>query len=307
MQIGFCGSGHFAALCLELISKSAKPAWVITNAPKPAGRGMQLRVTPVSEAAEKLGVTTYTTEKLSADAGLLEFIKSDTPDLIMVIDFGHMIKEPLLSLPRIGCINIHPSKLPLYRGSAPVQRAIMDGLTETAVTLFKLDAGMDSGPILSQPTVPILPEDDTESLLAKCAKAGCDEIIKYIEQHPAEEWSFMPQDTSAVSYAPKIEKNEGKIEWGRDAHTLINLIRALKYSPGTYCTISGKRLRIHDAEYVRAGGKRGTIIAMEDNMPIVACSDGAVKLISVQPEGKKIQKADEWLRGSRLKIGDVLE
>lgn len=306
MRFGFCGSGQFAALCLKLITESANPDWVITISPRPAGRGMQLRRTPVHEAAENLGIPTYTTDKLSADSDLLEMIKADAPDLIMVVDFGHMIKEPLLSMTPIGCINIHPSKLPLYRGSAPVQRAIMDGLTETAVTLFKLDAGMDSGPILSQPSVSILPEDDSESLLVKCAKIGCDELKKYIEL-PAKEWNFTEQNTSEISFAPKIDKSEGKINWECDAHQLINLIRALKHSPGTYCEISGKRLRIHEAEYISANGKSGTIISLQDNMPIVACLNGAVKLISVQPEGKKVQKADEWLRGSRLKIGDSLE
>ncbi len=169
LRFGFCGSGRFAAECLSIIAQKAIPEWVVTNAPRPSGRGLHLQNTPVFEKAEELGLKTRTTSKLSADAETIEWIMSDIPDLILVIDFGHMIKEPLLNMAPLGCINIHPSMLPAYRGSAPVQRAIMDGLKETGVTIFRLDEGMDSGPILSQIPVIISDEDDTASFLSKHA------------------------------------------------------------------------------------------------------------------------------------------
>ncbi|MDY9921796.1 MAG: methionyl-tRNA formyltransferase [Synergistota bacterium] len=306
LRFGFCGSGRFAAECLSIITQKAMPEWVVTNAPRPSGRGLHLQNTPVFEKAEELGIITRTTSKLSADVETIEWIRRDVPDLILVIDFGHMIKEPLLNIAPLGCINIHPSMLPAYRGSAPVQRAIMDGLKETGVTIFRLDEGMDSGPILSQIPVIISDEDDTGSLLIKTCKAGCEKLQEYLLDIPAERWTFVAQTEDGASTAPKIDKSEGKIEWKDSSINLFNRIRALCIAPGTYCDHDGKRLRIHKAVPASGSGPQGKLIETDDGFPVIACGNGSLKLINVQPEGKKIQKADEWLRGSRMKVGDIL-
>lgn len=304
MKIGFCGSGLFAAECLEHISRKIRPEWVITNSPKKAGRGLKLRPTPVQQVAEKLNLSLKTTINMSRDQQLLTWIEENCPDIILVIDFGHLIKEPILSLPKFGCINIHPSKLPTYRGSSPLQRALIDGLTNTAVTIFKLDSGMDTGPVLTQRNIVIRDDDDFESLLKTSALIGSEALLEYICDFDAKDWVFTQQLQVGVSLAPKIEKFEGKLDWQSTAFDLYNKIRALKQSPGTFCTICGKRLRIKEAELINKTGKAATIISIENGMPVIACSKGALKLISVQQEGKKEQKADEWLRGSRLQIGD---
>ncbi|MDO9544681.1 MAG: methionyl-tRNA formyltransferase [Synergistaceae bacterium] len=306
LRFGFCGSGRFAAECLSIITQKTMPEWVVTNAPRPSGRGLHLQNTPVFDKAEELGIITRTTSKLSADTETIEWIMSYLPDLILVIDFGHMIKEPLLSMAPLGCINIHPSMLPAYRGSAPVQRAIMDGLKETGVTIFRLDEGMDSGPILSQIPVIISDEDDTGSLLLKTCRAGCVKLLEYLLDIPAERWTFVAQTEDGASTAPKIDKSEGKIEWKDSSINLFNRIRALWIAPGTYCDHDGKRLRIHKAVPASGSGSPGKLIETDDGFPVIACGSGSLKLMTVQPEGKKVQKADEWLRGSRMKVGDIL-
>ena len=307
-RIGFCGSGHFAELCLRQLAAGCEIAWVITNPPKASGRGLQLRKTPVNEAAEELGISCYTTDRLSADTERIEWLKKDCADLIFVIDFGQMIKEPVLSLPKYGCINLHPSKLPAYRGSAPLQRCIIDGLSLTAVSIFRLDEGMDSGSLLAQPEVEITDGETYETLLEKCAKIGCKEMLRLLEAG-AENWNFTPQSREGVSLAPKIEKSEGKINWAKSAFQCSCLIRALANAPGVFCFYGGKRLRLFKAEIVNTGknAEAGTIIAVENGYPVIVCGQNALKLEIVQPDGKRKQSASDWLRGARLNIGDRLE
>lgn len=304
LKLGFCGSGRFAASCLSLISARIKPEWVITNAPKPSGRGMRITQTPVYEAAETLGINCFTTVRMSQDDERIEWIRENLPDLILVIDFGHIIKEPMLNMAEMGCMNIHPSMLPSYRGSAPVQRAIMDGLSETGVTLFRLDAGMDSGPILSQSKVTILPSDDFDTILEKCSIIGTDILLNFIFEVSTDKWNFTTQSEDNVSLAPKIDKTEGKILWDDTALNIYNKIRAIGASPGTYCTVNDKRIRVYRAVPVQQDGEPGTLLGIQEGMPVIACGIGALKLIEVQPEGKKKQSGDEWLRGSRMTTGN---
>ena len=280
----FLGSGHFAARCLELISGRLRPEWVLTNAPRGAGRGLALRSTPVWELAQKLGVPAYTTERLSADAERVEWIKANAPDVLLVIDFGHIIREPVLTAAKYGCLNIHPSKLPEYRGSAPLQRVLMDGRTSTAVSIFRLDAGMDSGPILAQPELAIAPDDDFASLAEKAAKLGAETLLHCL-----------------CDVSP-----EGKIDWTRPAAEIANKIRGIGAAPGVFCSVRGRRLRIYRAEAVSGSGEPGTY-AVRGGVPCVACGEGLLRLAEVQPEGKKLQRAEDWARGLRINEGESLE
>ena len=306
LRFGFCGSGRFAAECLSIISKEAMPEWVVTNSPRPSGRGLRIQNTPVFDKAQELGIKLRTTEKLSADRETLEWIRNDIPDLILVIDFGHIIREPLLNMAPLGCINIHPSMLPAYRGSAPVQRAIMDGLKETGVTIFRLDEGMDSGPVLARIPVTIDILDDTPSLLIKTCRAGCEKLLEYLLDTPPESWDFVPQSEEGVSAAPKIDKSEGKIDWNGSSFDIFNRIRALASAPGAYCSFSGRRLRIHKAEPASETGSPGELVGTADGFPVIACGKGSLILKSVQPEGRNIMSADQWLRGNRMMYGDLL-
>ncbi len=302
----FLGSGHFAARCLELLSGRLRPEWVLTGAPKSAGRGMNARNTPVWNAAEKLAVPVFTTERLSADTERVEWIKKNAPDILLVIDFGQIIREPVLSAPVYGCLNIHPSRLPEYRGSAPLQRAIMDGRKSTAVTLFRLDAGMDSGPVLACPELKIELGDDFASLAEKAARLGTETLLHYLCRVPPDEWRFAAQDESLATYAPKIDKSEGKIDWSRPAVEIADKIRAIGGAPGVFCMARGKRLRIYRAEAAAGEGLPGTYF-MRGGAPFVVCGSGLLRLLEVQPEGKKILRGEEWARGLRVRDGESLE
>lgn len=306
LTFGFLGSGMFAARCLELISSKAKPSWVLTNSPKPAGRGMNPRTTPVHALAEQMGVPLFTSAKISTDIEMLEWISSNLPDLLLVIDFGHMIKEPLLSITPLGCFNIHPSLLPAYRGSAPVQRAIMDGLDRTGVTVFRLDAGMDSGPILAWSEVAIEVCDNSGTLLDKCAEIGCELMLKYICATNLDDWKLTPQSTQGVTSAPKIAKSEEKINWSASALSIFNQVRGLFPSPIAYTAINGKRLKILTASCLEGHGVPGELVAAQDGLPLIACGTGLLRLERVQPEGKSTQSASDWLRGARLKPGEIV-
>ena len=305
LSSGFIGSGRFAARCLEMISERVRPLWVITNTPAASGRGLKLQDTPVFETAKRLGLPVYTTERLSADAERIEWLKADTPDVILVIDFGQIIKEPVLSAAPLGCINIHPSKVPQYRGSAPIQRAIMDGLSKTAVSIFRLDAGMDTGPLLAQPELEISQADTSSSLSEKAAALGCAELLRYICEVPAEEWRFIPQSEEGASLAPKIEKSEGKIDWEREsARRIADKVRGIGENPGVFCMLRGKRLRIRSAECAEdACGEAGSC-EMAGVWPMVFCAKGALVRKEVQPEGKKTVSAADWARGARLQKGE---
>lgn len=304
LKTGFFGSGAFAERCLRLISEKARPEWVVTNAPKPAGRGMRERVTPVQAAAAELGIPLYTTERISRDEERLAWIKENLPDLMLVIDFGHMIKEPLLSMARLGCFNIHPSLLPAYRGSAPVQRAIMDGLDKTGVTIFRLDAGMDSGPVLARREVEIDPDDNSATLLEKCANSGCGLLLRYLCGEASDGWELTPQPDEGVSYAPKIDKSEAEIDWTASARKIFNKIRALYPAPVAYTIVKGKRLKILAARPLEGQGQPGVVACVENDFPIIGTGGGLLLLERVQPEGKSAQGAPDWLRGARLSPGE---
>ena len=307
LTYGFMGSGRFAARCLEIISSEITPRWVLTNAPKSAGRGLAQRNTPVWEYADANGFTVYTTEKLSADTERIAQIKESCPDVILVIDFGQMIKEPVLSAASLGCINIHPSRLPEFRGSAPIQRALMQGIASTAVSIFRLDEGMDSGPILAQPELEIDSDDNTASLMEKAARLGAETLLRFLRDIPASEWKFTEQKEETASIAPKIDKIAGKIDWKHEnAVEIIKKIRGIGEAPGVFCTYRGKRLRIHKAEAAAGSGEAG-LIKIVSGFPTVYCRNGAIKLLEVQPEGKKAQRAEEWARGARIEENAALE
>ena len=212
----------------------------------------------------------------------------------------------MLSAAKYGCLNIHPSKLPEYRGSAPLQRVLMDGRASTAVSIFRLDAGMDSGPILAQPELEIAPEDDFASLAEKAAKLGAETLLHYLCDVPPDEWRFTAQSEDGATYAPKIDKTEGKIDWSRPVAEIADKIRGIGAAPGVFCTVRGKRLRIYRAEAVSGSGAPGTY-TVRGGVPCVACGEGLLRLAEVQPEGKKLQRAEDWARGLRVNEGESLE
>lgn len=302
----FIGSGNFAASCLEILSDWRPPLWVGTAPPRPAGRGLRLMETSVAGVASARGLHLLHSAKVSADEAILSLIQEQRPDFILVVDFAQMIKQPLINLPSFGCLNIHPSLLPAYRGSAPIQRALMDGTAETGVTVFRLIDRMDAGDILIQERLSISCEDTTGSLIQKTSELGSRALIAYIESTPFKEWILSPQSEERATYAPKIDKNERQMDWNKSASDLSHIIRALSPNPGAYILYKGKRLAIKQVEPVGGSGDPGALIALHEGNPVISCGSDALEFLVVQPEGRAAQSGAEWLRGARLKQGEIL-
>ncbi len=305
LRIGFIGSGIFAAHCLRLISSFLIPEWVVTNPPQVAGRGKRsLRHTPVELAALELGLSVHRSADISRDTAFLDRVQADTPDLVLVIDFGQFIREPLLNMAPYGCLNIHPSCLPEYRGSSPVQRAIQDGKDESGVSIFRLVPKMDAGPVLLCAKYAILPGDTSETLFRRAARIGVGAFLGYANRFPLEQWEFAEQDETLVTYAPKIANGEARIDWSHDALEIERTVRAFNPDPVAFTMVGEKRLRVFGVSPVDYSGSPGTFLFADK--PIVACGRGALSLETVQAEGKKIQTGVSWWNGSRLEVGTVL-
>ena len=317
ISYAFAGSGRFAARCLELLAEWREPSWLITAPPRPAGRGRRATPTPFADMAERLGLLSHvplvSTPSASKDEAVLR-LKSEVPvTFVFVTDFGQLVKEPLLDWgEHIGCLNIHPSLLPLYRGAAPVQRALMDGARKSGVTIFKLAHSMDSGPVLLQCGFEIGRQDNAGDILERAALLGTEAFIKHAERVSPEEWSFTPQDeasAAAAPNAPKISKEEERIDWSADAESLHNKIRALAPEPGAWSTVRGKRIRVL-AAYPESGGEicktPGMFAGLLGAEPLVAAGRGLLRLVRVQMEGKRAQPASEWWNGLRASEGECL-
>lgn len=308
MKAWFFGSGEFAALCFREIAPRLRFDRVVTLPPSIAGRGKSLRPTPLEEQASLLGFEPLHSSRPSSDPLLLEDLAANLPDLALVVDFSRLIREPLLNGPRLGCFNIHPSLLPAYRGAAPIQRALMDGKTATGVTLFRLVETMDAGPILAQAAFPIGPETTSGELTENLAVLGSQIFLKSLECLCGGYAEYIAQDDGTSTLAPKIDKLEERIAWNGPCLGIHNRVRALNPAPGAYCLHSGKRLKVWRTRPVAGDfSLAAQVVGFEEGFPIVSCASGALILLEVQPEGRKITRGDEWARGSRVKEGDLLE
>lgn len=308
----FFGTGGFAAGCLALLAAWRLPSWIVTAPARPSGRGQKATPTPVRALAEQLetlrGIPIIESAHASSDLDVLGCRKQHPVDFSFVIDFGQLIREPLLAWEEtIGCLNIHPSLLPLYRGAAPVQRALMNLEQQTGVTVFKLASGMDAGPVLLRRELRIAPDDNTGTLLEKAAALGVGALVEYAAQTPTCRWQFTPQDDALVTVAPKISKDEERLDWHRPAAVLAGQIRALAPKPGAWTTMRGKRLRllaVHTDDQTPALPP-GSLTTC-GNAPVVATGEGSLVLEEVQAEGKKLQRASEWWNGLRATSRECL-
>lgn len=305
--VHFFGSGRFAALILEgLVASGLFLEQIVTGAPTFAGRGMKERVSPVQEKAIELNLPFETTGPLDQNETLGELYRTSPPDIAFVIDFGQKVREPFLSGPRFGCLNLHPSLLPKWRGAAPVPRSLEHGDVETGVTLFRLVEEMDAGPILAQEKIFVPPQATSGEILSRLSQIGCKIAMEGIDALKNGSAVFREQDSSAVVLAPKIAKEESLLKWTEDALAVHNRIRAFNPAPGAYFEIRGKRLKVWKTETEIASALPGTVIRLTEEGPVVACGVGALLLKEVQPEGKRSMPGSEWARGLRLQEGDLL-
>ena len=309
MKIMFMGTPEIAATALKALSGSRHTVCaVITGEDKPRGRGKQMTPTAVKALAEAENIPVYTPANLREEA-FGDILREVDPGLIVVVAYGKILPKYVLDYPRFGCINLHVSLLPKYRGAAPMQRAIMEGERETGVTVMHMAEGLDTGDIIMQEAFPIAKEDDFEAIHDRSAIVGSRLLLRAIDDIESGVAERIKQDDSLATYAKKVEKGDAKIDFSKDAATLDFIIRGVTPIPGAFCTHNGKMLKIYRATPVSGKGKPGEVIDADERGEgffTVACGSGALEVRGVIPEGKGRMSAGDYLRGRKIKIGDVL-
>ena len=307
MRIVFMGTPAFAAHALDrLAADGVEIAAVYTRAPTPAGRGMALRKSPVHERADALGVAVFTPRSLRGQEAAAHFA-SHAADVGIVVAYGLILPPAILAAPRHGCLNLHASLLPRWRGAAPIQRAIMAGDDETGVMAMRMEAGLDTGPVALTTRLPIGPDMNAGDLHDALAPLGADLLARALGALAKGGLTFTPQAEAGVTYARKIEKSEGRIDWFTPAARVHNQVRGLSPFPGAYFEADfgrgPERLKVLRAAAIAMNGAPGAVL---DHAGAIACADGALRLIEVQRAGRAPMAAGEFLRGARFAPGLVV-
>jgi methionyl-tRNA formyltransferase len=311
LRIVFMGTAELA--CASLAKLSAGHAFsvtaVVTQPDKPKGRDLKLQASPVKILAEQLGLSVL--QPLRArDEDFISHLRELAPDLIVVAAYGQILPPAILEAPRYGCLNVHTSLLPKYRGAAPIQWAIADGQPETGVTIMKMDAGLDTGPILSVRRTAILPADDSQTLHDRLAGLGADLLVVTIPDYVGGKIVPVPQPAEGASYAAKIKKEDGRIDWHLPAQTIWNRLRAFTPWPGGFthrqdiANPQPQMLKIWKAEVLSKSGPAGEVLTAEKTGITIGCGQQALRILELQREGGKRLTAEQFLAGLPLHPGD---
>ena len=292
MRVVFMGTPDFSVPGLREIAARHEVVAVYTQPPRAAGRGQKPRVSPVQAAAEALGLPVRHPERLRDPAEQAAFAALDA-DVAVVVAYGLILPQPVLDAPRLGCLNIHASILPRWRGAAPIQRAIMAGDAETGVAIMQMEAGLDTGPVLAEARTPIGPEETAADLHDRLSGMGAALICDVLERLPL---PAVPQPEAGVSYAAKILKDEARIDWTRPAIEIDRQIRGLSPFPGAWCDVCGERVKLLRARLIAGEGAPGEVLGGFR----VACGTGALEITEAQRAGKKPMRADDLMRGWAL-------
>ena len=297
--IVFMGSPEFAVPSLRLLASGPYPVvGVVTQPDRPAGRGRALSPPPVKSLALELGLPVIQPERLNDPAAMAQ-LQDWNPDLIVVAAYGQILRRAVLDLPQWGCLNVHASLLPRWRGAAPIQAAILDGDAQAGVTIMRMDTGVDTGPLLSQRLTPIHPDETAGSLGARLAELGAGLLLDTLPGYLNGEIQPRPQDDSQVTYAPMLRKEDGRLDFNQPAEYLSRRVRAFNPWPGAFTTWRGQPLKILRAHAVKAGpmpaGRRTSL----DDLPAISANPRLLVLDEVQPAGKRAMPGDVFLRGAR--------
>jgi len=307
LRIIFMGTPELAAKSLQALLgvPEFKVTAVVTQPDQPKGRGMKLQPSPVKEIALQAQLPVLQPQR-ARDEKFLHELRRYEPELIAVAAYGQILPQSILDLPRFGCLNVHTSLLPKYRGAAPIQWAILNGDPETGVTIMKMNAGMDTGDIVSQQTIPIAAADNSETLYERLARSGADLLVKTIPDYTAGKIQPRPQPDTGVSHAPKIKKEDGRLDWNQPARALWNRTRAMTPWPGAFTHISGPQpqlLKIWATEVVTRSGQPGEILQADKTGIVVGCGTDALRILTLQREGGRRMSAQEFLAGHALRPG----
>ena len=309
MRIVFMGTPDFSVPALKaLVEAGHEVAAVVTQPDRPRGRGKELQMTPVKVQALAYGIPVYQPEKVK-DPAFVEILRNLQPEVIVVIAFGQILSRDILDLPPYGCINIHASLLPKYRGAAPIQWAVIDGEKETGVTTMMMDVGRDTGDMLEKTVIPLDPKETGGSLFDKLSQAGGPLILSTLEKLKAGTAVRTPQTDEDSTYAKMLTKSLGQIDWSMEAAAIERLIRGLNPWPSAYTFVHGKTLKIWDADVLKEssdGAAPGQIIRTDPHSLIVAAGEALLSIRELQLEGKKRMDVETFLRGYTIEKGEIL-
>jgi len=302
------GTPTFASIILEgLLEDGWNVVGAVTQPDRPRGRGRKVSTPPVSQVAQAHGILVLQPKKIK-DAVFLEDLADLRPDMMVVAAFGRILPRDVLSLPPLGCYNVHASLLPTYRGPAPVRWAIINGEETTGITIFRMDEGMDTGDLLVADSLAIGPNETAGMLTERLARLAARIITPALRDIVEATARFVPQEHDMATVVPILKKGDGRIDWSLSAESIRNRIRGLDPWPGAFTFWRGKRLRLWEAEAKDAGsaGKPGDVLSVDDEGVTVRAAGGTLRLMSVQLEGGRRMPVEEFLRGHRMAPGEKL-
>jgi methionyl-tRNA formyltransferase len=308
-ELIFCGTPAFAVPTLEkLIEAGYSIPLVVTQPDRPRGRGLEVTVPPVKEAALRHNLKVIQPDKIKNNEEFRQQLESIRPGSIIVVGYGRIIPQWMIDLPRLGNLNLHASLLPKYRGAAPIQWAIANGESVTGVTTMRIDAGLDTGDILLQREIPIQPDDTAESLSSKLAGIGAGLMVETVRGLERGEIHSAPQDHARATLAPILKREDGRIDFERTATEVWNRLRGFQPWPGAYTSYRGRNLQVRKAQPVEPARRLlAGEISVEGNRLLTGCGLGTtIEIFELQPEGKRVMSAREFISGYRPQSGDEL-
>ena len=301
MKLVFMGTPKFSVPALKALDQSKHQICAVySQPPRLAGRGKKLKLSDVHKEALDLGLNIHTPENFRSekDQNIFKELKAD---IAVVVAYGLILPRQVLSSPKLGCLNIHASLLPRWRGAAPIQRAIMEGDSETGICIMKMDEGLDTGPVLSSKKIQISKNDTSKTLSERLSLVGSNLIVEVLDK--LSDYKVQSQPTVGITYASKIQKSEAKIDWSLPAQTIDRKIRALSPFPGAWTEINGERVKLLASKVIDEENEPGVVIGTSFS---IACGQKAVEITEAQRPGRSAQKSDVFLRGFRLKQGSKL-
>ena len=300
-KIVFMGTSNFAVHILKSLYQNGYPiSTVYTQPPKKSNRGLKLAKSPINLFSENISLYVRTPKSLKNNKEEELYLTELQPDIILVISFGQIIPKNLLNIPKHGFLNVHASLLPKWRGAAPIQRSIMNLDKETGISIMRINENLDEGPVCNQYSLKISEEMNSEELSENLSLIASEKILDILDNIDDGNVEFKDQDHSKATYAKKIQKTEGKIDWNENAEKIIGKINGLYPYPGAYFSFNGERYKILKAERSSTKGKAGSIVS--ENFE-VCCGEGSIKVLSIQREGKRVQQINEFLLGTQIKKG----
>ncbi|MCO4770393.1 MAG: methionyl-tRNA formyltransferase [Deltaproteobacteria bacterium] len=308
LRVAFFGTPALAVPTLDALL--ARPdlcevVAVVAQPDKPAGRGKKMRSPPTAARAKELGIALHQPRKVRSGA-FPEAVEAMNLDVAVVIAYGRILTTRLLEAPRFGCVNVHASLLPAWRGAGPIQWSLAHGDPVTGVTTMWMEEGLDTGPMLLVEEEPIEPEDTASTLGVRLGALGASLLIRTLEEMKAGRLSATPQPSEGVSHAPLLSKEDGRIDWTRPAGLVSAHARGMTPWPGAVCSYRGRKLKVHQIEVAEGSGAAGTVLEAARDGVVVACGEGAVRLLRLQPPGKRALPAADFLNGYPMEPGESL-